>query len=213
MFLKKKVALLASVLVLNSWAGSSLAGIEQAHLTVRATLIPTSCKVEVNGGAPLDFGSDFSTSKTADLKIQCSNKALATISVNDDKKGGHTLENNQFVLVDSQDNKKGYFSIKLGNPDLPNDEIHAKFLVTSTDGKQNSQWERLSSPYLNPINSDGSNRYISLGTAASTFDSNNAQLAFDDLTVPLEIKVTADEGKVSEDENISGKATFTVMYT
>ncbi|WP_039907260.1 hypothetical protein [Candidatus Regiella insecticola] len=85
MFLKKRSALLALMVMLNGWVGSVLADDQtSASLTIRVKRIATNCKLLLNNESNAVSVSGDLESKTVHLKVDCPAKTLATVSVSDD---------------------------------------------------------------------------------------------------------------------------------
>lgn len=133
------------MLVLNSWAGSLLAGEKTAILTVQANLVPTSCEVKFNGnGASVlnfkDVVTEVNNTGRANLKITCNNKTLAAISVTDNAKNPEhiTKKDEHFVLVGTNNQQQGYFSIKAEKPVVDGESNGDTFLISSRNGELES---------------------------------------------------------------------------
>lgn len=216
MFLKKKVALLASMLVLNSWAGSVLAGEDRATLTVQASLTPTSCAVTLTK-PDLDFGvvkPGETKTELTDLKIICSNKALVSMSVKDNNyEADHNTTAQQFVLVDTAKKRQGSFSFKLGQLAMEEDENEAAFII-SADGKtDNNNWLRVSEGYyLNHADSDEQHKFLSVGNSKGEAFNQLAPSAYKDYTFPLIVELTMDGDASTTDDKVNGNATVNVTY-
>ncbi|EGY28973.1 hypothetical protein Rin_00010710 [Candidatus Regiella insecticola 5.15] len=216
MFLKKKVALLASMLVLNSWAGSVLAGESSTTLTVQASLKPTSCDVTLTK-PDLDFGvvrQGETKTESTDLQINCSNKTLVSVSVKDNNyEAEHNTTDNQFVLVDTDKKRQGSFSFKLGQLAMENDENEAAF-ITSADGKTDSNtWSRVSEGYyLNHADSNAQNKFLSVGNSKGKALNQLAPSAYKNYTFPLIVELTMGENALTTGDKLLGNATFDVTY-
>ncbi|GFN46488.1 hypothetical protein [Candidatus Regiella insecticola] len=101
-----------------------------------------------------------------------------------------TPEGNHFVLINERKEKKGYFLLKIEHPFIMDEEDAPDALIVSENGEDYS-WKLMPSKgaYLNPKNSNGNNKYISLGksTVGAEGQVFITQHAFNDVDIPFKV--------------------------
>lgn len=237
MFLKKKAALLASMLILNSWVGAVLAT-DSETLYVKAQIKPASCTVAFDGENTIDFGSisrldiikgpHVFQGKNKNIEVICNSPIKIKLSVVDDKINEQSSgKSEEFILTDEENNRKGYFSIQVDNS--------KNNIIASEDGVSDNSWSVHSGFfYLDKKNSpNGAKKYLSIYSPES-FSENISDSdrqkhispgAVSRMSIPLKIIAVLEQGsdgtglqkisssdRVSEIQKISGQATVTLQY-